>query len=530
MPHNYIRNYTTILKQVQHKIGKPVSVDVVIAIIESFGIKDKDTAVNYNFKDIKSLAIAIFKELSLDKYNDLKNDQEIQEELNIKEEKEGFFYEASLFIKSYLSNTSYLLAFVIQLTTIILFGSSLYAFVGFNKLQSTTVILGVILGMVLSGGSIQVIGNEISKHYYLNDFSMVRKMTFYLIKQGVFILISVLLFFNILNYLIPIYPHKVVLLTSIYAFLIGVLFLVFAPLHVLKSRIVIFISTTLPTFLGIYLIKEGNLNIYQIHFIGLLLAIAIVLIFILLFFKFKKAKKNTDKKYRTGVLFYNNFYFFLYGFLINIFFFIDRIIAWSSYKISNLFFPVFYEKDYEIGMDLAIIFFLLLAGSIEYNSTYFIRKLNKKRKNTKLTDINSYKKNVYDLYLKNVLLLCCTAIPIFILVQYIIYGKWGYDYFFSEPIKYTNIKVAQIAMLAYFFICWGILNTSYLTVLKRQKKALEILFMACIANIAFGFTLSRFLAYEDSVYGLLAGAILFAGLTLKENINILKNIDYHTPY
>ncbi|CAA0191738.1 conserved membrane hypothetical protein [Tenacibaculum maritimum] len=530
MLNNYTKNYNELFDQIRSRIGKPVSINVVVAIIESFGLKDKNIPVEYDFKDIRELATKIFKELRSDLYKDLKNQEEIRKDSNVKKEKEGFLHEVILFVKSYLSNTSSLLTLVIQLATIIIFGLSLYAFVGFNQLQSTAVILGIILGMVLSGGIIQVVGSEVSKHYYLKDFEMVRRMTFFLIKQGVLFLATCLSIIIIFNLLVPIYPFSMVFFTSIYAFLIGVLFLVFAPLHVLKSRIVIFISITFPTLLGIYLAKRQHVSIYQIHFIGLLLAITMVLSFIFFYFKSKKIQKTKRKRYTKGALFYNNIYFFLYGSLINLFFFIDRIVAWSNYKTSNFFFPVLYEKDYEIGMDISIIFFFLLAGSIEYSNTFFITKLNKTRHHTKFIDIKSYQKSIYKIYLRNIGLLILTSIPFYIFVQYIIYGEWGYNHYFAEPIEAINIKIAQISTIAYFFVCWGILNTSYLTFLKKQRTVVKILFIACITNIISGFFLSRFFYYEDSVYGLLIGAILFAGLTFKENINILKNIDYYTSY
>ncbi|OSY89007.1 hypothetical protein WH52_04940 [Tenacibaculum holothuriorum] len=526
MSRNTNKNIILLQKQIQHKIGVPVSVDTVVAIIESFGIRDKDVQSDYGTENIRHLAKKLFAKLTSNSEKEVKNAKEIEFISNQKEERTDFIYEAYQFFKHYVLGTSHLLAIAIQLVTIVLFGFALYVFTGFNQVQSTAVVLGVILGMILSGGFIKVIGKEISTYYYSEDLAMVKQITFYLLKKGILCIALGILFLLTVNFLFSIFPNSMMLVTSIYAFLIGVLFLVFAPLHVLKARILILISTGIATFFGILLFTYTSINIYGVHFLGLSLAIVITVVFLLFYFK-RLDIKYEKKDYKLSALLYNNYNYFLYGLIINIYFFIDRILAWSSYKVSNFFFPIYYEKDYEIGMDIAIIFFLLLAGSLEYSSVSFVKLLNKEQHTTSLINSSNYSEKLFDLYLKNTSLLFITAAPIFVIVQYFIYGEYGYNHFFTIPLNPLNTQVAQAGIIGYFFMCWGMLNASYLITLKQQKKVLQLLIIATIVNIIIGFILSKLIAYDYSVYGMLIGSVVFTALSLKENIKVFKNVDYY---
>ncbi|CAM1363709.1 conserved membrane hypothetical protein [Tenacibaculum sediminilitoris] len=516
-----------LLRKIKAKIGDPVSVDVVVAILESIGIKSENVPEDFGFPDSRALASDLFQKLTTTQETSIKKTKKVYEVTSIEKTKK-VFSDAYLFIKQYVYGTSYLLAFALQLTSIILYGFSIYVYTGFNQLQSTIVVLGIIIGMVISGGFIQVIGNQISKHFYLKDFLLVEKMTYSLLKKGGISIFCFLLGLVLLNLIIPLYPFKTMLLIACYAFWVGLLFLVFAPLHVINRKKVIFLATFNASIVCLPFINNTSVNIYLLHFIGLFVAVSTVLIFLIVYFRKKRATGvSSNVSFQKGAVIYNNLYAFFYGVFLNFFFFIDRIIAWSSNETSNFFLPIYYEKNYEIGMDLSIIFLLLLAGILEYSNTSLFNFLNFEKYNTCILDMTVYRKKTLSLYLKSLILMLLSSIPIYSIVLYIFYGKWGYNYFFSEPLTSTSIKIANIGILGYFFLCWGILNSSYLISLKKQKEVLKIILFACLVNIVSGFIISRLFSYSDSSYGMLLGSVVFTYFTLKENIHVYKNIDYY---
>lgn len=517
-----------LLQKIKNKIGSPVSIDVVVATLESLGIKSENVQNDFGYNDSWELSKYIYQELTLNVETDIKNEKQLEDENQTTEKNRRISLSAYLFFKQYFLSTSYLLAFAIQLTSIITYGFSIYIYTGFNHVQSTVVVLGIIIGMIISGGFIQVIGNQASKHFYLKDYELVQKMTFSLLKKGCIFIISSIFILFCINLIIPFYPIKTALLIGAYAFWVGLLFLVFAPLHVVKNRKIILLATLLATGICLPLVNNPFLNLYQLHFIGLIIAISTVMLFLIIYFKIKIKHSQPSKiKFQKGAIFYTNIHSFQYGILINLFFFIDRIVAWSSTEVGNFFMPIYYEKDYEIGMDISIIFFLFLAGILEYGNTSLFNLLNDQKNKTRFNNLKRYKKKVRLLYFKNLSIIFISSIPIYLIILYIFYGNWGYNYFFAESLKAINIKVANIGVLGYLFLCCGMLNSSYLLSLKKQKEVLQILSMSCVINLTFGLLFSRLLSYEDSVFGMLIASIFFTIVSFKENIKVYKNIDYY---
>ena len=61
---------------IKDRNGKPVNLNVVIATIESLGIREVDVEKDFGFDSILSLANYIYKIFGLKAYNDLKNDKQ----------------------------------------------------------------------------------------------------------------------------------------------------------------------------------------------------------------------------------------------------------------------------------------------------------------------------------------------------------------------------------------------------------------------------------------------------------------------
>ena len=209
---NHYENTEFLMQSVKDKIGKPVSSRVVIATIESLGIRDIDVPSDYGFESIKSLADYIFKEInSLADYSELKNSKE-KEDIEKHETIQVSDYvhvKARLFAKHYPLGILHLLPVFLQIAAIILFGYSLWTYIGFNEIQSTAVVLGVMVGLIVTGGFVQVIGRQATFYWNYEDYEMAKKTIFYLIKKGTISLlfvIAIISFFNIFFHLFPFKP------------------------------------------------------------------------------------------------------------------------------------------------------------------------------------------------------------------------------------------------------------------------------------------------------------------------------------
>src|SRR5690606_3143252 len=110
------------------------------------------------------------------------------------------------------------------------------------------------------------------------------------------------------------------------------LLLVLAPLHTMHQGWVISASMVIGTALAITLKMQTDLKIYLTHWIGIIVAIVIARLFQVFYFRrlVKKGNHSSNLEVKPEVLFYHNYKFFLYGFFVYLFIFMDRILAWSS--------------------------------------------------------------------------------------------------------------------------------------------------------------------------------------------------------
>jgi hypothetical protein len=527
-------NIKILIDNVKDKIGKPVSSRVVAATIESFGIRDIDTENDYGVASIQELSLYIYRQLTTVK--------EHKESLNAKE-KEAFnrhpetisisdylSVKTKIFVQYYPLGIFHLLPIILQIISIIIFGYSLWTHVNFNHVQSTAVVLGVIIGIISTGGFVQVIGRQASFFWNYQDYQMTRKTINYLLKMGIISLLIVIGILFLANTIFHLYSFKILIVTFIYALLIGTLLLVIAPLHTIYQRWMITVSVVIGTGFTIILNQFSSISIYFTHWIGILVAIGLARVYVIYFFnkKIKNGSESLSLRLKDSVFIYQNYQYFLYGIFIYVFIFTDRILAWSSNNASGkLPFIIYFEKDYELGMDLAMLVFLLLAGVLEFSIASFTRLMDLTQKLVSYKDAKLFNKELFKMYWQNMFWLFATSIVIFIFIYFIITASWGYKGQFKEELMSLSIRVCFIGGVGYMFLAWGMLNTLYLFTLGQPSIPLKAIIYACIVNITVGFIVSRFVSFEYSVIGMLVGALVFASITLKEMYNYFRNLDYY---
>ncbi|MEN9336030.1 MAG: hypothetical protein RLZZ500_1017 [Bacteroidota bacterium] len=527
------QNTLDLIEQIKDKIGKPVSIHVVEATIESFGIREEDTQEDFGFQSITTLASHVFTTIyDASDSRELKNSKERETEIvsPIRHKFSDYIFEkAKIFIQYYTLGIFHLLPVLIQIATIIVFGFSLWTFVGFNEIQSTAVVLGVVVGLISTGGFIQVIGRQASFYWNYQDYHRVEKTINYLLKIGIVSIFTVLVLIFIVNFFFHLYPYELLLIVFVYAFLIGVLVLTIAPFHTIKKRWAITVSIALGTLSAGILKEKTSISIYYVHWIGI--GVALLFARTTLYLYLKKLVRNTStnsgKDINIPVFIYHNYQYFFYGLLIYFFIFIDRILAWSAGEGASQPFMVYFEKKYELGMDFAIMVYLMLAGVLEYGIASFTRFMDIGQKVISASNPEQYSGHIRKMYWQQVLLLFITGCIAFFLIFELIDAAWGFKAKFNHELSRLSFRVFLIGGSAYLFLAWGILNALYLFTLGQVKKPLKALLYASLLNLVVGFVLSRMVGYEWSVVGLFAGSVLFLLITIKDTLRYFKNLDYH---
>ncbi|PRX38564.1 hypothetical protein [Salegentibacter salegens] len=197
MNKDQIKAIAKLVVAVKERNGKPVNVFVVAATIESFGIREIDAKEDYGFESIMHLSNYIYKAYDAITLANLKNNNQRVAEAKTYKRLALTEYittkNTKRFLVDYSSGLFHLFPVFLQVVAIILFGFSLWTYSHFNNLQSTAVVLGVIIGFITSAGFVQVIGKQVSYYWYNKDYHMARYSTKQIIRNGT---ITILGFFR----------------------------------------------------------------------------------------------------------------------------------------------------------------------------------------------------------------------------------------------------------------------------------------------------------------------------------------------
>ncbi len=513
-------------------IGKPVNVNVVRAILESMSIRTIDAQQDYKVESLQELAIKVYGQITSPAFlkenpSNLPVNEQFRADttsasdyLKIKTKYFFYYYPMGLF---------HGVPVFLQIATIILFGYSMWTYTGFNQLQSTAVVLGVIFGLIGTGGFVQVIGRQVSHYWFSNDFQMARKSTIEVIKDGLVFMGVLSLLALILNFFANFYPYRFLWLVYCYAYSIGILLLLSAVFHPLKERWAITVAFIIAAGISLYLHLYTSLETYYTHWIGIWIAIALMALYLNWFFKrkLKKTKKLNRATSKNVVMVYRNYRYFFYGLVFFIFIFTDRFLAWSTVNEGSLPYVIYYEKNYEIGMDIAILIFFLLVGVLEFGIASFSTFSDILQKQTSYNQADVFNRKSLKMYWEHVLILLIVGVIMTFLLYMVIWQRLGYEKAFDEGLNFVSIKVSLIGGVGYILVAWGMLNSLYLFTLNQPAKPLNAILIAWSVNVAVGLAASRLISYEYSVVGMAVGSAVFMLLTLRYTLKFFKNLDYY---
>lgn len=518
--------------EVYDKIGKPVNVNVVRATLESMSIRIIDAQEDYGFENLQELAKSVYKNITTTAFlaanpskievgEQFKSDfTSVSDYLSVKTKYFFYYYPLGLF---------HGLPVFLQILTIIVFGYSLWTDLDFNQLQSTAVVLGVIFGLIGTGGFVQVIGRQVSHYWFNNDFKMARKSTIMVIRDGLVFMSFLSVLLLLVNFFANFYPYRFLFIVFAYSFSIGLLLLFSAVFHPLKERWVITVAFLFATGLALTLKLKTDMEIYHTHWIGIWVAIAIMVAYLNYFFrkKVRQTKNFNRATSKSVVMIYRNYKYFFYGLLFFVFIFIDRILAWSTVGEGELPYVLYYNKSYEVGMDIGILIFFLLVGVLEYSIASFSTFSDLFQKQIPFNKPERFNQKLLKMYWQHVAILLVTGVVMIGLLYFVIWVRLGYERAFEEALDPVSIRVSLMGGIGYIFVAWGMLNSLYLFTLNKPTRPLRAIVIACIVNAVVGLIMSRMVSYEYSALGMLIGSAVYMLVTLQSTREFFKNLDYY---
>lgn len=516
-----------LIVNVRELVDVPMSSWAVAATIESLGIRDIDAETDYGYPNVFELAEYVY--------------QQIQIEINKEDRSQshdsyehGFFQTIKLLIKYYTAGLVLSMPMLVQIVAILVFEYALWAWLRFNEAQATVVAFGTITAFVITGGFIQVIGRLVSKYKGEENFYLAKKAVYKILRLGIpTVLISAALLF-LINLAFPFYPIKMMVLSIIYMVLISFLLLSAAILFASELRFMILFSITFGTIVVIFITQNNAFGVYTAQWIGIAISTILMAGYAFLYYKFKIQSLRQELIKQTlpydEVSYYNNYRFFLYGFFYFVFLFTDRILAWSTGEIPPPYI-IWFNTPYELGMDWALISFVITIATLEFSINAFSKYLIPAQKNISLNNMKAFNKHFNRFYFRQLLLLLLVSIVSILVTYFGVLSLRAFETqvpeirdFFANPITF---KVFWLGSISYVFLVYGLLNSLFFFTLNRPSFVTYSMIAAVVINFVVGFLCSRLFGFEYATIGLLAGSFSFALITGIIAKKFFKHLDYY---
>jgi len=521
---DFAKRIEKVADEVFEKIGNPVSILQVSAVIESLGYRHIDCPSEFGKANIFELSKDVYRICKLKaRRRGKKSKREII----------SFWEKAWRFLKYYSSGIVLGLPIASQIAFIAFTGYSLWAWVKFSELQATVVAFGTILSFITTGGFTQVMGREVTYYLSMGNKFTAREIAIKLFNYGFAFSVFIGLVFFVANFIFEIFPRKFLYIILAYYFLLSFLWLSTSMIYSAKRKLSIPVILSIGTLVVIWLHKFKGVSIHIAHFVGLLTSNLLMYLWARYIFRLRKEERKLGyvslKVKRPSVLAYVNSPFFKFGLYYFLILFLDRIVSWTAYSKGKFYF-FWFKTPYELGIDWALLSFGITLAVLEYAVNDFSETLIPVQKNFYAHKIKSYNFWYLDFYLFKLSFLLVFGM-LSIIAVYFVVMRLGEIYqhikevreFFASPITF---KVFYFASVSYLLLAVGLMNNLFFFTLWKPDFGLRSIRIALIVDLIVGILASRLISWEYGVLGFLAGSFTFAILSTQYMLKFIRTLDY----
>lgn len=435
------------------------------------------------------------------------------------------------FLRNFFKGAVFALPMAISVFAMLTIRFSLWSYESFNTAIATAIAIGTILSFLSIGGFTQAIARQGYGYIKQEFYGMARLSTFFFVRLGYFLSISIVLILVLGNLFLRVFPWNMLIIIVLYYFILNAIWLSVTIMYILDKELIfsgllifgILIIFILFKILKIEIIVAQLISLSIIAILGAIIAFSIFLVQT----KKHKTKGMQTKLPRKTIILNTVVQYFLYGFSYFAFLFADRVVAWST---SDTYMPyiIWFRGEYELGLDFALLMLIIPMGFVEYIIRSMMESIAGAQKDYYIYEVDKMHKRYRSMYFKRLFIMVIVSLVSGILVHFVLMLiKNNYFSFINIAISDTTYFVFLIALVGYAFTAMGLLNIELLFCITQPKMANKAIIPALLTTILVGFVLSRWIDYSYAVIGLAVGGIVFFALGTYQVLKVLKKLDYY---
>jgi hypothetical protein len=511
-------------QQVLDLIGTPKDEWEIAAQLEVMGLRDADARTDFGARDLFDLARHIYTRFQ-------------EGVLRVALEPEDPPPDESAlarFARNYVTGLTFSLPMALQAAAMLLWGYGVWGAIEMDLRTGSAIALGFIGSYIATGGFMQAIVRRGLFYIYQQEEWLARWAVLRSWGLALRIVLALLLPALALNAIFQALPWSIVLTAAGYYAGLSILWLNWSLIYLVKQTWLFLLTIAIALAAVLAAAKLFGATPVAANVVGLV--VADVVSFALAIRGLNRLAKTRAAKSvvnppRLTVLVFSTSRFFVYGLLYNTFLFADRVIAWTSSTGREDFPPYGFWLNvrYELGMDLALVVVMILAGVVEHAAQRFSEELIPMEKRVKSVASEPFLAEVRNEQRRRAIVLAIgsvVAVALAIVVMLLLRGMPSLP-IYSSLIAPTTTRVFIVATLAYVVFLFALQNVLMLLTLSRVELVVRAVAIALVVNVAVGFIFSRAVHYSWAVAGLLAGATVLLVLTARAMRKVTASLDYY---
>jgi hypothetical protein len=505
-------------------LGAPKDAWEIAAQLEVRGLRDGEARSRYGSRDLFDLARAIHERFQDGRYSfHIEDPDPAPAELPFLR-----------FARHYVTGFAFSLPMAMQAATMLLWGYGLWGSTALDLRAGSAIALAFVASYIVTGGFTQAIVRRGLFYVYQQEEVLARWTALRGWLLALRFCLALLIPALALNILFSILPWSMFAIATGYYVALVILWLSWALIYLVRKTVAFIAITAIALTIVIICGRVLGFGPIAANAAGLICADA--LSFLLALWSLNRLARRRDAKEavnppRLTVLVYSTSRFFLYGLLYNTFLFADRIIAWTTSTGREDFPPYGFwlSVRYELGMDMALVVVMLLAGVVEFATQRFSDELDPEQKRTKSIDSDDFVERFQRTRRTHSLLLAVAAIPAVAIAIAIAQNlpRIAPPQLQAALVAKATMNVFAVAIVAYVIFIFALRNILLLLTLSRVEMVVRAVAVALVVDVAVGFIGSRAIHYSAAVLGFLAGAIVLAVMTHRSLTRVIENLDYY---
>jgi hypothetical protein len=513
-----------LLVFVQSIIGHPIDVYAIVAVLETYGLRDVDARERFGASDVFALADELYIEARVK----AKRYPHIAAAEAAPHSRIGQF--AVQYAKGLLSNAPWAL----QIASLLIFG---YAFGVYTKFDGTAVTVagvGMMLSFLVSGGFVQALGRMASFYNGQFSYALTRQAYYRMWLIGVGAILLSALVLDGVNWFVPLFPEESLAIGLMYYVCCGMMSLSLTLFYTLDKHIGLFFSTLAGVVVMVLVMEFTPFTIYVAHWTGFLVTSAVG--FIWLHTLLKKLTVRMSKQQRAvglprfAALAPSVLPYFCSGSLYFAFLLVDRLMSWSVVP-PGVHLTLWIHAGYEMLIIWGFAAFSLMLPLLEYIGRDFVQLIQRTqtRFGAGTAERDAHNNVFFDRYMQYWLMVAAMGIATGLMTYGVYELTRDQNYTLPALVAASPLLARQVlicGIVGYTLLVWGLMNTIMLNTLSRPWDSVRAYLWAIAVNVALGYWLSRSFGYWYSIVGLALGALVFAALTTRSVVRTLRQMDY----